>query len=91
MFHHVPCLAVRRFFSGDEGLSDLHDLLLLGFEQGIKFISGLLGDLVELLEQTIALVLTHLAVLDGLVKGFLGLASDVAHCDLAIFRLALAS
>ena len=58
MFHHVPCLAVRRFFSGDEGLSDLHDLLLLGFEQGIKFISGLLGDLVELLEQTIALVLT---------------------------------
>ena len=20
MFHHVPCLAVRRFFSGDEGL-----------------------------------------------------------------------
>ena len=47
------------------------------------------GDLVEFLEQTIAFVLAHVAVFDGLVKGFLGLATNVAHRDLAVFSLAL--
>ncbi len=48
-------------------------------------------DLVTLsiLQQAIAFVLTHLAVLDGLVDGFLGLTANVAHGDLAILGLAL--